>query len=415
MSAMWASSIWSGRAPLLARNPMPFKQKLIAIISLWLAGVGLRLTVLAIPPVITLIKDDLHLSATEVGILTGLPVSLFALAAVVGSLLAARAGASRALLIGLLVTAAASALRSASGEVGLLYSATILMSLGVAIMQPALPLLVRTWVPGHIAFGTAVYSNGLLIGEILPVAITPLLLPFVGTSWRISIVLWSLPVLVIAAWISLTAPKDAPQVLQLQKWWPNWRRRLVWQLGLMFGCITSMYFTVNGFLPVYLHSIGRGDLIESALVALNLGQLPASFLLLFVASRLVTRAWPYFCGALGAFASIILLIFSTGISTILASAVLGFCCGAILILALALPPLLCPPQDVAPTSAAVFTLSYGCAVVVPVASGVVWDWTGLPASAFLPVGTCALLLLALGRNIHFLRSTAENTPEKPPI
>jgi CP family cyanate transporter-like MFS transporter len=52
------------------------------------------------------------------------------------------------------------------------------MSLGVAIMQPALPLLVRTWVPGHIAFGTAVYSNGLLIGEILPVAITPLLLPF---------------------------------------------------------------------------------------------------------------------------------------------------------------------------------------------------------------------------------------------
>jgi MFS transporter, CP family, cyanate transporter len=163
---------------LLARNPMPFKQKLIAIISLWLAGVGLRLTVLAIPPVITLIKDDLHLSATEVGILTGLPVSLFALAAVVGSLLAARAGASRALLIGLLVTAAASALRSASGEVGLLYSATILMSLGVAIMQPALPLLVRTWVPGHIAFGTAVYSNGLLIGEILPVAITPLLLPF---------------------------------------------------------------------------------------------------------------------------------------------------------------------------------------------------------------------------------------------
>jgi CP family cyanate transporter-like MFS transporter len=110
-----------------------------------------------------------------------------------------------------------------------------------------------------------------------------------------------------------------------------------------------------------------------------------------------------------------LLIFSTGISTILASAVLGFCCDAILIPALALPPLLCPPQDVAPTSAAVFTLSYGCAVVVPVASGVVWNWTGLPASAFLPVGTCALLLLALGRNIHFLRSTAENTPEKPPI
>jgi len=314
-----------------------------------------------------------------------------------------------------LVTAAASALRSTSGEVGLLYSATILMSLGVAIMQPALPLLVRTWLPDHIAFETAVYSNGLLIGEILPVAITPLLLPFVGTSWRSSIMLWSLPVLLIAVWIWLTAPKDAAQVLQLQKWWPNWRSALVWNVGVMFGCITSMYFAVNGFLPVYLHTIGRDDLIEISLVALDLGQLPASFLLLFIASRLVMRAWPYVCGALGALASVILLIVSTGISTTLASAVLGFCCGAILILALALPPLLCPPQDAAPTSAAIFTLSYGCAVVVPVASGVVWDWTGLPASAFLPIGTCALVLLALARNIHFLPNMAQNTRGKPSI
>jgi CP family cyanate transporter-like MFS transporter len=98
-------------------------------------------------------------------------------------------------------------------------------------MQPALPLLVRTWLPHHIAFGTAVYSNGLLIGEILPVAITPLLLRSVGTSWRISIMLWSLPVLVIAVWIWLTAPKDAPQVPQPQKWWPNWRSAL--------GCVVS--------------------------------------------------------------------------------------------------------------------------------------------------------------------------------
>src|SRR5215510_11274680 len=146
MSAMWASKSDLQSSPAGAQ-PMPSRQGLIAVISLWLAGVGLRLTVLAVPPVITLIKDDLHLSATQVGVLTGLPVSLFALAAVVGSLLAARAGASRALLIGLFVTAAASALRSGSGEVGLVYSATMLMSLGIAIMQPALPLLVRTWMP----------------------------------------------------------------------------------------------------------------------------------------------------------------------------------------------------------------------------------------------------------------------------
>ena len=37
---------------------------------LWLAGVGLRLTILVVPPVILLIAADLHLSGTEIGVLS---------------------------------------------------------------------------------------------------------------------------------------------------------------------------------------------------------------------------------------------------------------------------------------------------------------------------------------------------------
>jgi CP family cyanate transporter-like MFS transporter len=57
---------------------------------LWLSGVGLRLTILAVPPVLAAIISDLALSGTEVGILNAIPVSLFALIAVPGSLLIAR-------------------------------------------------------------------------------------------------------------------------------------------------------------------------------------------------------------------------------------------------------------------------------------------------------------------------------------
>ena len=49
----------------------------VAVSLLWLAGVGLRLTILAVPPVIALIQADLQLSGTEIGILSGLPVILF--------------------------------------------------------------------------------------------------------------------------------------------------------------------------------------------------------------------------------------------------------------------------------------------------------------------------------------------------
>ena len=146
--------------------------RLIVLLSLlWLAGNGLRLTILAIPPVIPPIRLDLGMSETEVGILSGLPAVLFALAAVPGSLLIARIGAVPALVTGLFVSAVFAALRSVSPDVLVLYLTTIGTALGVSFMQVALPPVVRQWVPQRIPFATAVYTNGLLIGETLPVAL----------------------------------------------------------------------------------------------------------------------------------------------------------------------------------------------------------------------------------------------------
>src|SRR5262245_15552595 len=79
---------------------------------LWLAGAGLRMTILAVPPVISLIQFDLRLSGTEVGILSGLPMILFAIAALPGSLLIARFGAVPT-LTGLLIAGVASGMRGA--------------------------------------------------------------------------------------------------------------------------------------------------------------------------------------------------------------------------------------------------------------------------------------------------------------
>src|ERR1700681_92942 len=83
---------------------------LLAFLSLWLAGSGLRMTILAVPPVIPLIHDDLQMSETQVGILSGLPMALFASAAIAGSLLIAHFGARAALVAGLLFCSFGSAL-----------------------------------------------------------------------------------------------------------------------------------------------------------------------------------------------------------------------------------------------------------------------------------------------------------------
>ncbi len=117
---------------------------------LWLAGNGLRLTILAVPPVLATIRDDLALTATQVGLLSSIPPAMFAIAALAGSLLVAHLGLKSALVGGLALVAVGSALRGASSNFAILLSTTIVMSAGVAIMQPIMPTAVRQWMPRRI-------------------------------------------------------------------------------------------------------------------------------------------------------------------------------------------------------------------------------------------------------------------------
>jgi CP family cyanate transporter-like MFS transporter len=377
-----------------------------ALALLWLGGCALRLTILAVPPVIPRIHDDLHLSATQVGILTGLPAMLFAAAAVPGSLLIARLGVRAALVAGLVLAAIGGALRGALPDVPWLYATTIAMAAGVAIMQVSLPPAVRAWVPGRIGFATAVYTNGLLIGEILPVALTlPLVLPYVGGSWQWAFVVWSVPVALIAGVVLVLAPRQATASgpAPRRRWWPDWSSTLIWRLGIMIGTINAIYFSSNAFLPDYLRSTGQGEWISAGLTGLNTGQLPASFILLAVAGRLERKAWPYVTCGLLCLVATGGLVFGKGAWIVAAAVLQGFSAAAILILGLALPPLLSPPDDVHRVSAAMFTISYSCAVVVPVISGFLWDATGIGALAFAPIALCGVVLIILAPAITHVR------------
>ncbi len=383
---------------------------LTSFLLLWLAGIGLRLTILAVPPVIPLIHDELKLSATEIGILTGLPSMLFAVAAVPGSLLIARLGVRAALVVGLTLTAIGGALRGVLPDVSWLYAMTIAMGAGVAIMQVTMPTTVRAWLPHRIGFATAVYTNGLLIGELVPVALMlPLVLPMVGGSWQWGFVVWSVPVVIIALLVLVLAPPPPPppdangSATARRRWWPDWRDTLIWRLGIMLGTINAPYFAPNAFLPDYLRSIGQGEWISAALSGLNAGQIPASFLLLAVAGRLERKAWPYVvCGLLCAIATVG-IVFGTGIWIVVAATVQGFAAAAVLILVLALPPLLSRPDDVHRVTAAMFTISYSCAVIVPVISGMAWDLSGVASLAFAPIAACGILLVILAPAINHVR------------
>jgi len=369
-------------------------------VLLWLLGADLRLTMLAVPPLLPRIHAAFGLNETEVAALTSLPVLVLGAAAVLGSFLIARLSARRAAVAGLLLVAVASALRGAAHSAIVLFAMTFGMGVGIAVIQPALPALVGQWFPGRIGLATAVYANGLLVGETVPAAFTlPVVLPLVGGRWEWALAVWSVPVFVTALLLrGPEAPSAAGPVPARRSWGPDWKAAATWRLGLLLGGAAAAYFGANAFIPEFLQATGRPQLIAGALAALNAGQLPASAVMLVVASRMVGQWQPLVLAGGLMLVSLGAFLLLPAWSIVPSAGLLGFCAASLLILTLALPPLLASRDDVPRLAAGMFAIGYSLPFVLSLVGGAAWDVTGIPVTAFTPVvaGSLAVLGVALG-------------------
>jgi MFS transporter, CP family, cyanate transporter len=380
--------------------------------ALWFAGVAMRMSILAMPPVIPLVHAELHMSETQVGLLVGLPLLMFALAAIPGSLLIARVGVMLAVISGMVIAALAGAARGAAPDVPALYAASIVTGFGVAIMQPALPTLTREWAPSRIGLATVAYTSGMMMGATFPPLLTnSYVLPLVDGSWRFNLVLWAVPALLIVPifWLmsprqsSLARPKAARQL-----WWPDFKNPIVWLLGLTFGSNNSPYFAINAFLGDYVAHQGRPDLLGPSLAWLNGSQIAALVVLFALAGRLQRRIWPFVLFGPMLFAGFLAMILApTGVVIVTAAAFIGIATAMTFTPIMTLPPILSTAADLPRMAAGMLTIAYGCAIIVPTICGALWDLTGKPWTAFLPLCLCAVALTVLGTFVTKHRAAGE--------
>ena len=366
-------------------------------VLLWLAGIDLRLTLLAVPPVIPLIHRDLHLNESGVAALSNLPVLVLAGSSVFGALLTTRLGARRAMVAGLWIIAIFSALRGVGPSVPVLFGATLAMGAGIAMIQPAFPSLARAWFGARSALGTGIWANGLLCGEAISASLTiPFILPLVGGSWERSFFAWSIPVGLTALALGAARDPDDGGAVPNGTWLPNFRDRRVWLLGVFQSAASMTYFGANTFLPDFLHATGQGGLVGASLAALNIGQLPASIAVGFIPMRILgRRATSLLVAALtvGAIGGMVLY---GGVVAIAAAALLGFTGAYVLTMSFALPALIAPPAEIPRLAAGTFTLGYTISFVTALLSGAAWDATHAPAAAFVPMLASAIIVAVLG-------------------
>ncbi|HEX9362492.1 MAG TPA: MFS transporter [Candidatus Dormibacteraeota bacterium] len=357
----------------------------VRLLLLWLGGIDTRLTMLAVPPLVPLIHQDLHLDEKAVGALVSGPLLILAIASVPGSLLIARLGVRGALVAGLGSVAVFGAMRGYGPSEPVLFTATFLMGLGVAVTQPAFPSIVREWFPRRIAIATAVYSNGILIGETVPTALTtPIgVLPLVDGDWRWALASWSAFVVLSAAAIVFAAPSRGSSATAPSRWWPDWRQNQTIRIGIVMGMASATYFGANAYIPDFLDQSGRHDLIAPALAVLNGSQLLTAPAVALWPAILTGRAGFIGSAVLMSVAQIGLVL-TPGAGVVVWAFVLGFSTALAFVVVLSLPPRLAPPGGVARMSAAIFTIQYATAFVIPLVAGALWDLTGQAVFAFAP-------------------------------
>lgn len=318
-------------------------------------------------------------------------------------------GGRRAIAWGLLLLGLGTVMRGLWTTVFSLYLFTVLLSLGIALTQTTVPVLIRGWFPSHIGLVTALFTDGLIIGETIGAGATvPLMMRFLGNdAWPATFIFWGIPpVVLLAIWLWLAPPTvgtrfiASSQIASSQS--PVGTRfitssvRRTLHFGFLLGAGSLIYFGMNSWIAVYNQAIHHAELTPLALTILNAAQLPASLGVTFFAQRLAGRRWPFVSAGFVCTVSIIGWVFAPVELEALWAALLGASSALVFTLGLALPPLLASPGKVARLTGATLSLSYSTAFVGPFIGGGLWDLFHLPALAFLPIGVASVLLVVLG-------------------
>jgi MFS transporter, CP family, cyanate transporter len=374
--------------------------RLVALVAA--VGFQLRSVVLAVPPVLPEIRDDLHLTFTATGVLTALPVLCLGAAAVPGALLVDRFGARLVVGAGAAGLGAFAVLRLAPPVPAALYACSALMALCVAIAQPAMTGAVRAWFPAALQRASTLFALSLGLGGLAGSALTVRLAQAVG--WRGTFLAWGL--LALAAglvWLAAAPGRREPRRPPLAGAGPAGIARLlrdpaVWHVAALFGAQSLVFYGSSSWIPFQLRGYSPGYL-ALVLLTLNVINVPVTFVLMALRWEWASSR-RYYAGAA------VLVAIGTGAFALgltdqawLWAPVLGVGIGMTFTGTIALPALFARAGEAAGYSAVVLTAGYVISFAGPFLGGVLLDHTHRITSPFWLMAAVALAMLALGATL----------------
>ncbi|EJC65333.1 hypothetical protein QWA_00705 [Alcaligenes faecalis subsp. faecalis NCIB 8687] len=237
-----------------------FAHPMLVLVGVLLIAGNLRAPITGIAPLLDLIQTDLSLSSTQAGLLTAMPLFIFAVISLLAAGMARVVGLSRSLFIASVLIAAGVVLRILGG-VGELFAGIGLLAVGIALGNVLLPSLVKRHFPMRISLVTSLYVLFMGLVAAFNSALAVPMAEWTGQSWRWSslIVVGIMALASVAVWATQLgadrrAAQDAPALSASGA--PVWRLPLAWYITLYMGLNSLAYYMVASWLPVMLVSYG---------------------------------------------------------------------------------------------------------------------------------------------------------------
>jgi MFS transporter, CP family, cyanate transporter len=221
---------------------------LAVIAGLFVASLALRPQILAIGPLLPLIRDDLGLSAGIAGLLTTIPVLCMGVFAPVGPRLAARFGSGLAFAACLVTIVGFGLIRAAAPSVPLVMLSTLGIGIGIGCAGAIPSMIVSQRLPGRPALGTGAYAGGIVAGSTLAASFAvPLAL---GDDWRRALLIISIASIgSVVAWLVLVGTDGGRDTAARVARRLPWGDRTGWLLVLVFGLQSVLFYGIVSWLP----------------------------------------------------------------------------------------------------------------------------------------------------------------------
>ncbi len=240
-----------------------------------------------------LIRDELHLSNTLLGMLTTIPMLVFAVISAIAPILSRRIGLGRTITLSLAFILAGELIRSFTNVPGL-FLGTALLCTGIGIDNVLLISVVKQWFHENPAPATSAYSTTMAVTAAVSIGTSVMMAKRWGFGWRGALAIWGVfAVAALFIWTPVSAREEMkPVPVQTGE---NvsaglLRSSRMWILCAFFGTQSLLFYCMTAWGPTIMQS--KGFTLEQSSAAatfLQVISLPVTLLAPLLARRFTAK------------------------------------------------------------------------------------------------------------------------------